>query len=107
MVDERGLGGERRAGCLDSYEAAVAAAESARVEVLEYLLAVEPGLVQEPLLVWVAGGPEDRVACLEFLKRAGCQWSDDGGEVVLCLRDVLRCFDTALGGYRFGAGTLL
>lgn len=81
-----GLGGERRDGGIHSYEAAAAAALSARVEVLEYLLEVDPGLVREPLLGWVAYGsehrPDDRLACLEFRQGAGCQWSAEGEEML-------------------------
>eukprot|EP00884_Botryococcus_braunii_P003053 jgi/Botrbrau1/12749/Bobra.67_1s0108.1 len=75
-----------RAGCLDVEAAADGAAEGAQLECLQYLLDLEPRLVNRPLLTSAAytkeAKPEAQLACLEFLQRCGCQWSPGGREIV-------------------------
>eukprot|EP00884_Botryococcus_braunii_P013827 jgi/Botrbrau1/22445/Bobra.0091s0047.1 len=91
-----------RAGVLGLTVLACQAAETAQLECLKYLLDLEPGLVQLPLLERTAFGPLTpingmalsrwrkanagaSVACMEFLQRAGCQWRADGRELLSAL----------------------
>eukprot|EP00884_Botryococcus_braunii_P021970 jgi/Botrbrau1/8457/Bobra.0237s0074.1 len=84
----------QRAGCLRVELAAAGAAWGARLECLQYLMDLDPGLVDEPLLVSAVreGKPEAQIACLEFLQHRGCQWSAEGLEVTFSARtpEVLR-----------------
>eukprot|EP00884_Botryococcus_braunii_P010560 jgi/Botrbrau1/19505/Bobra.0035s0006.1 len=83
------------AGVLGSTFVAYQATAAAQLECLKYLLDLDPGLVQLPLLQKAAHGwvcsiqakADDgaSVACLEFLRRAGCQWSAEGHELVFAL----------------------
>eukprot|EP00884_Botryococcus_braunii_P013828 jgi/Botrbrau1/22446/Bobra.0091s0048.1 len=74
-----------RAGVLRLDWVADCAAATAQLECLKYLLDLDPDLVKQPRLESAASGPKacdwktddgTSVACLEFLQRAGCQWSD-------------------------------
>eukprot|EP00884_Botryococcus_braunii_P021265 jgi/Botrbrau1/7822/Bobra.9_2s0003.1 len=74
-----------RAGCLDCFHAATGAAEGAQLECLQYLLDLDPSLVELPLLSYTVRGreasPGTIMDCLEFLQGRGCQWSADGSEM--------------------------
>eukprot|EP00884_Botryococcus_braunii_P001482 jgi/Botrbrau1/11334/Bobra.0038s0093.1 len=74
-----------RAGFLNLDDSVQVAAERAQVECLEYLVNLEPSLLELPLLMYTAGAckapARTIIDCMNFLRGRGCQWEKDGIEM--------------------------